>query len=82
MKATLEYNLNDPDDRMAHMRAIKSMDMACALFDITRNLKGILQQRFENQPQKRDEFDGLDETFREIQSYMEEFSINIEELID
>lgn len=82
MKAILEFDLDNPDDKRAHFRCVKSMDMACALFDITRNLKGILQQRFENQPQKRDEFDGLDETFREIQSYMEEFSINIEELID
>lgn len=82
MKATLEYNLNDPDDRMAHMRAVKSYDMACALFEITRNLKRTLEHRFESQPQKRDEFDGLDEVFREIQGYMEEFNINVDELID
>jgi hypothetical protein len=44
MKATLSYNLNDPDDRMAHMRAVKSLDMASALFDITRNLKKQVEQ--------------------------------------
>ena len=82
MKAILEYNLNDPDDRMAHMRAVKSYDMACALFEITRNLQRTLEHRFESQPQKRDEFDGLDEAFREIQNYMEEFNINVDELID
>jgi len=28
MKATLEFDLNDPDDRMAHFRCVKSLDMA------------------------------------------------------
>lgn len=82
MKAILEYDLNDPEDRMAHMRAVKSYDMACALFEITRNLKRTLEHRFESQPQDRNEFDGLDEAFREIQDYMEEFNINVDELID
>lgn len=82
MKAILKYDLNDPDDRMAHMRAVKSYDMACALFVITRNLKRTLEHRFESQPQKRDEFDGLDEAFREIQGYMDEFNINVDELIN
>ena len=83
MEAILKYDLNDPEDRMAHMRAVKSYDMACALFQITRNLKRKLEHRFESQPQDdRDEFDGLDEAFREIQGYMEEFNINVDELID
>lgn len=83
MEAILKYDLNDPEDRMAHMRAVKSSDMACALFEITRNLKRKLEHRFESKPQDdRDEFDGLDEAFREIQGYMEEFNINVDELID
>ena len=79
MKAILEFDLDNPDDRREHFRCVKSMDMACALFDITRNLKGVLQQRFENNPQNRNE---LDEVFKEIQSYMDEYTINVEELID
>lgn len=82
MKAIIEFDLNNEDDRMAHMRAVKSYDMACALFEITRNLKRTLEHRFESQPQKRDEFDGLDEAFREIQGYMDEFNINVDELIN
>ena len=42
MKATLEFDLDDPDDRMAHFRCIKSLDMALALFEILHNTrKGI-----------------------------------------
>ena len=37
MKATLEFNLDDPDDRQAHLRCVKSLDMAIALFDIINN---------------------------------------------
>ena len=48
MKATLSYNLNDPDDRMAHLRAVKSLDMASALFEITRNLKNTIEHRYED----------------------------------
>ena len=39
MKATLEFDLNDPDDRMAHLRCVKSLDMAIALFEILHNTK-------------------------------------------
>ena len=39
MKATLEFDLNDPDDRMAHFRCVKSLDMAIALFEILHNTK-------------------------------------------
>lgn len=37
MKATLTFNLDDPDDRMAHLRCVKSLDMAIALFEIKNN---------------------------------------------
>jgi len=76
MKAILEFDLNNEENRMAHLRCIKSMDMACVLFEITRNLKHTLELRY------GDDRKELDEVFREIQGYMEEFNINIEELID
>ena len=37
MKATLEFNLDDPDDRQAHLRAVKSFDMAILLFELQFN---------------------------------------------
>ena len=39
MKAKLIFDLDNPDDRMAHMRATKSLDMAVVLFEIQTNLK-------------------------------------------
>ena len=34
MKATLEFNLTDPDDIKNHLRCIKATDMAIALWHI------------------------------------------------
>jgi len=35
MRATINFNLNDSDDAMAHFRFIKSFDMALAIFELT-----------------------------------------------
>ena len=82
MKAILEFDLNDSEDRMSHMRCVKSTDMAIVLFELTHNLKKRLERRFESQPQDRSEFDGIDETFKEIQNLLYSHGINISELID
>ena len=83
MKATLSYNLNDPDDRMAHLRAVKSMDMASALFDITRNLRKKIQNRYEDiDNTHNDVFDGIDAVFDEIYDILEDNNIDIDDLIN
>jgi hypothetical protein len=83
MKATLSYNLNDPDDRMAHLRAVKSLDMASALFEITRNLKKRIEHRFENTDNtNNDVFDGIQEVFDGIYEILRDNSIDIDELIN
>jgi hypothetical protein len=83
MKATLSYNLNDPDDRMAHLRAVKSLDMASALFDITRNLRNKIENRFENVDNtNNDVFDGIEEVFNEIYNILSDNNLDIDELIN
>ena len=82
MKATLSYNLNDPDDRMSHMRAVKSLDMASALFDITRNLKKQVERRFEDETIEYDSFDVIQEVFDRIYEILGDNSIDIDELIN
>ena len=34
MKATLEFDLNEPDDIKSHLRCVKALDMALALWHI------------------------------------------------
>ncbi len=42
MKAKLEFDLEELDDVMAHLRCVKSLDMALALF----NIQGILRDKW------------------------------------
>jgi hypothetical protein len=83
MKAKLEYDLNNPDDRMAHLRAVKSLDMASVLFDITKKLRKKVERQYESIDDTPDDvFDGINTVFNEIYNILESNNINIDELID
>jgi hypothetical protein len=43
MKAILEFDLNEPDDREAHLRATMSLDMAIAIWDMQQEFRGRLK---------------------------------------
>jgi len=68
MKAILEFNLDDPDDRMAHMRCVKSTDMAIVLFDIVYNMDRHVE-----------DIEGVKKYISELLDYQ---GINIDELIN
>lgn len=78
-KATIEYDLGDFDDVMAHKRAVKATDLASAIFDIVYNTKKYVERQIEDE--KYDKYDALDLVFERIQGTLEEFDINIDELI-
>ena len=47
MKAILEFDLDDKEDRMAHLRCIKSLDMALLIFHFqynNRNFEELLEE--------------------------------------
>lgn len=69
MRAKLEFDLDNPEEKKEHFRCVKSSDMACALFEIQMNLK---KRSGENS----------DIIFEEISKIMDEYNLNIEELID
>jgi hypothetical protein len=37
MEATLKFNLDDFDDRIAHLRCVKSLDMCLVLFELRKS---------------------------------------------
>lgn len=81
-KATLTFNLDNPDDNTKHLRAVKSLDLAIAIYDILQ-LRKRLERRFENIDNTNvDVFDGIQEYADEIGKILEERNINIEELLD
>lgn len=81
MKAKLIFDLEDFDDRVAHNRCVKSLDMTSVLFQIITNLRKKCEYACENMSDNSDQFDGVELVFSEIYKLSEKNNINIEELI-
>ena len=77
-KATLEFDLNDPDDNMAHLRCVKSLDMAIVLFQITSNLKKQIMYEIDHRELK--DWEAVQLVFERIHELINEHGINIDEL--
>jgi hypothetical protein len=74
MKAILEFDLENPEDRMSHLRCVKSLDMACFIWELKHNFW---------RKWKHDESNLTLESYKEAMcSLIEEHNINIEDLIE
>ena len=78
-KAILEYDLNDIDDKYAHKRAVKSLDLTIALWEITHNTKKGLEWSMEGK--EMDKYDALEMVFDKIHEIITEHSIDIDDLL-
>lgn len=81
MKAILEFNLDEPDDRMAHLRAVKSLDMASVLFEIQHNLKKKCEHIADSQEADSDIHDGVYLVFQQLNELLFDNGIIIDDLI-
>jgi hypothetical protein len=78
-EAILKYDLNDSDDAMAHMRAVKSLDMALALWDITHNTKKRIEWSLESK--ELNKYEVLDLVYERIYEILDEHNIKLDDLI-
>ena len=78
-KAVIEYDLKDIDDVYAHKRAIKSLDLALALWDITHNTKKKLEWAMEGK--EMDKYDALELVYEKINEIILEHNIDLDDLI-
>ena len=79
MKAILEFNLDEGDDKAAHLRAIKALDMAIALWDMDEYLRGQIKYASDLMPiEVYKRLEGVRDQLREI---MNERSIDLDELL-
>ncbi len=78
-KATLTFDLNDPDDRMVYMRCNKSLDMALALWELSHNTKKGLGYSMEGKDM--DQYETLEFVFERIHEIINDRNINLDELI-
>ena len=79
-KATLEFDLNETDDIKAHLRAVKSLDMSIALWEIIHNTKKKIEWSLENE--ELDQYDTLELVFDKIHEILKEHNIDLDELMD
>lgn len=81
MKALLEFDMSDPEDKMAHMRAVKALDMAIFIFEITHNMRSRVEHMVDVYPTECTPYRAIDLMMQEIESELESCGININELI-
>jgi hypothetical protein len=78
-KAILEFDLNDSDDAMAHLRAVKSQDMALVLWEMAYNVKKRIQSQAETE--NLDSYDAIEKVFEKFWEEMGSHGINLDDLI-
>jgi hypothetical protein len=79
-KAILKYDLTDNDDRLDHMRAVKSFDLALSLWQIIYNTRKGIEHELEFKDMTNYEL--LDKVYGEILDILDRHNINIDELIN
>lgn len=80
-KATLEFNLGNYEEETAFKRAMKSADLASALFEIGYNLKRKCYRKSEITGEVSNSV-MIEYIFGEIQKEIEEKNINLEDLME
>jgi hypothetical protein len=78
--ATLTFDLNEPDDVLAHLRCVKSTDMAIAIWEIIHNTKKGLEWSMEGK--EMDKYDALEMVYEKIHEILGEHNIRTDELIN
>ena len=71
MKAQLNFDLDDNDDALAHLRAIKALDLCMILWDFDQWLRNEIKHKNKDYQDVRDELCRI----------MEEYDINLDKLI-
>lgn len=82
MKAKLTFDLSDPDQYREHLRCVKSLDMALALWEIATNAKKNCYRTAEAREMKGEkDVDQIDLVFQKIYEILEENSIDVDDLL-
>ena len=83
-KAILEFDLTDGDDRIEHLRATKSTDMALFIWHLIYNTRKELLRELEATDldgSADHDYDLLDRVFEKIHDLLHEHGIKIDDLI-
>ena len=78
-KAVLEFDLNEPGDKEAHLRAVKALYMALALWDIEQYLRSQTKYAPDDMPEVA--YDALDKARQEFYEILTNHNISLDELM-
>jgi hypothetical protein len=80
MKAILEFNLDESDDIMAHLRCVLSEKMALVIWDFLYNTRKDIEYQLDA---KKDlsKYDSVDLVYEKLISLLDEHGIDIDKLI-
>ena len=78
MEAILKFNLDNPDDKIAHMRCVKATDMALMLWDIKQKIRSKLKYSDDLSEDELHQWEVMQDEFYSI---ADNYGINIDELI-
>ena len=77
MQATLTFNLDNIDDRIAHLRAVKAMDLALSIW----NIQELLRARLKYEDLSDLQYDEAETIKNKINEILNEHNICIDELL-
>lgn len=80
MIGTLTFNLENPDERMQHLRCVKALDLALATYDFI-NLMSAIRAKEDNLNKDMTARQLKDFIDRRINEIIEDNNINIHELV-
>jgi hypothetical protein len=78
-KATLTYDLNDPDDRIEHLRAVKATDMALVIWDFVYNFRKGMEYQIDEY--KYDPYTVIGKTLEIFRDELADHGIIIDDLV-
>jgi len=78
MKATLTFNLEDPDDKIEHLRCVQSSDLCIAVYDFINNTRKRLTEKALEKGLDVD--DAIFMVYEEFADILGEHNININKL--
>ena len=83
MKATLEFDTSNPDDKLELKRTMLATDMAIVLHELLHNFCKKFSRELEADEKSTErEFELLDKVFKGIWDLCEENGVNIDQIIE
>jgi hypothetical protein len=80
MKAILEFNLDDADDKMSHLRCVKATEMMVTLWEMDQHLRSITKYASDSTSQET--YDELVKVREMLHEIMGDNGISFEGLIE